>query len=72
MKTATLKRTWEIGLRLRQAGKQFSIDRVFAEFQSALLCIDQFGFCGGVIMGSFMLTSFLIQAARSVVEKGMI
>ena len=61
-----------MGRRLRQADKALSIDRVVAQFQSALICIDQFGFCGGLIMGSFMLTSFLLQTARSVVEKGMI
>ena len=72
MKIVTLKRRREIGRRLRQAGKQLSIDRVFAQFQSALLCIDQFGFCAGLIMASFMLTSFLLNAARSVAEKGMI
>ena len=72
MKIVTVKRRWQIGRRLRQVGKQFSVDRVFAQFQVALLCIDQFGFCGGLIMGSFMLTSFLLQAARSVAEKGMI
>jgi len=72
MKIVTLKRRREIGRRLRQAGKELSIERVVAQFQSALLCIDQFGFCGGLIMGSFMLTSFLLQTARAVVEKGMI
>ena len=72
MKIVTLKRRREIGRCLRQAGKELSIERVVAQFQSALLCIDQFGFCGGLIMGSFMLTSFLLQTARAVVEKGMI
>jgi hypothetical protein len=72
MKTVTVKRRWQIGRRLRQFGKQLPVDRVFAQFQIALLCIDQFGFCGGLIMGSFMLTSFLLQAARSFAEKGMI
>jgi hypothetical protein len=72
MKTVTLKRRRKIGRRLSQAAKQLSIERVVAQFHSALLCIDQFGFCGGLIMASFMVTSSLLQAARAVVEKGMI
>ena len=72
MKKVTLKRRRQIGRRLEQAGKELSVERVVAQFQSALLCIDQFGFSGGLIMGSFMLTSFLVQTARSVVEKGVI
>jgi len=72
MKKVTLKRRRQIGRRLEQAGKELSVERVVAQFQSALLCIDQFGFSGGLIMGSFMLTSFLLQTARAVVEKGMI
>ena len=72
MKKVTLKRRRQIGRRLEQAGKELSVERVVAQFQSALLCIDQFGFCAGLIMASFMLTSFLLNAARSVAEKGMI
>jgi dolichol kinase len=69
MKTATVK---QIGRRLRQAGKQLSIERVLAEFQSALLCLDQFGVYAGLIIGFFVVASFLLQAARSVAEKGVI
>ena len=58
------------GRRLRQTGKQLSIDRVWAEFQSALLCVDQFGLYAGLILGLSVVASFLFQAARSVVEKG--
>ena len=72
MKKVTLKRRRQIGRRLEQAGKELSVERVVAQFESALLCIDQFGFSGGLIMASFMLTSFLLQTARAVVEKGMI
>jgi dolichol kinase len=72
MKTVTLKRRRKIGRRLSKLGKELSVERVVAQFQSALLCIDQFGFCGGLIMASFMVTSFLVQAARAVVEKGII
>jgi hypothetical protein len=72
MKKVTLKRRWQIRRRLRQASKEVSIERVVAQFQSALHCIDQFGFSGGLIMASFMLTSSLVQAARAVVEKGII
>ena len=61
-----------MGRRLRQASKEVSIERVVAQFQSALLCIDQFGFSAGLTMGFVMLMSFLLRAARSVVEKGMI
>jgi len=69
MKTATVK---QMGRRLRQAGKQFSIERVLAEFQSALLCLDQFGIYAGLIIGLFVVASFLMHAARSVAEKGVI
>jgi hypothetical protein len=72
MKKVTLKRRWQVGRRLRQLGEQFSANHVFAQFQIAVLCSDQFGLCGGLIMGSFMLTSFLVHAARTVAEKGMI
>ena len=61
-----------MGRRLRQASKEVSIERVVAQFHSALLCIDQFGFSAGLTMGFVMLMSFLLRAARSVVEKGMI
>lgn len=57
---------------MRQAGKQLSIDRVFAQFQSALLCADQFGIYAGLIIGLSGVASFLLQAARSVSEKGVI
>jgi len=72
MKTVTVKRREQIGRRLKQAGKEVSVERVVARFHSALLCLDQFGFGGGLIMGSFMLTSFLVQTARAVVEKGTV
>ena len=57
---------------MRQAGKQLSIDRVFAQFQSALFCADQFGIYAGLIIGLSGVASFLLQAARSVSEKGVI
>jgi hypothetical protein len=69
MKIATVQ---QVGRRLRQTGKQLSIQRVFAEFQSALVCVDQFGFSAGLIIGVFVVASFLLQAARSVAEKGVI
>jgi len=69
MKTATVK---QIGRRLRQAGEQLSIDRVFAQFLGALLCAEQFGFYAGLIIGLSGVASFLLQAARSVSEKGVI
>ena len=69
MKTATVS---EIGRRLRQAGKQLSIDRLFAEFQTAVVCADQFGVYAGLIIGLSAVASFLLQAARSVAEKGVI
>ena len=72
MKKVTLKRRAQIGRRLEQAGKEVSVERVVAQFHSALLCFDQFGFGGGLIMGSFMLTSFLVQTARAVVERGTV
>ena len=72
MKTVTLERRWQIGRRLRQAGKQFSIDRVFDYVQGALVCVDQAGFCAGLMMSSLMLVSFLLHAIRSGAEKGVI
>jgi hypothetical protein len=72
MKTVTLKRRWQIGRRLRQAGKQLSIDRVFDYFQGALVCVDQAGFCAGLTMSSIMLMSFVLHAVRSGAEKGVI
>jgi hypothetical protein len=69
MKTATVS---EIGRRLRQAGKQLSIDRVVAEFHSAFLCADQFGLYAGLVVGLFVAASFLFQAARSLAAKGVI
>jgi hypothetical protein len=72
MKTVTLKKAWQIGRRLRQAGKQLSIDRVFDYFQGALLCVDQVGFSAGLTTGFLTVASFLLHAARSGAEKGVI
>ena len=72
MKKVTLKRRRQIGRRLEQAGKELSVERVVAQFQSALLCIDQFGFSAGLTMGFVMLMSFLLQGAHSGAEKGVI
>lgn len=72
MKKVILKRRRGIARLVRQASKELSVERICAQFHSAQLCVDQFGFCGGLIMGSFILTSFLIQAARAVLEKGVI
>jgi hypothetical protein len=69
MKTATVR---QIGRRLRQAGKQLSIDRVLTQFQDALLCVDQFGVYAGLIIGLSAAASFLFQAARSLAAKGVI
>jgi hypothetical protein len=67
MKKTSLKRRQKI-----RGGKEISVEGVVAHFQSALFCIDQFGFSGALIMVCFMVTSFLVQAARSVAEKGII
>jgi hypothetical protein len=72
MKTVTLKKRWQIGRRLRQAGKQLSIDRVFDYVQGALVWVDQAGLGAGLMMGSLTLVSFLLHAARSGAEKGVI
>src|SRR3954464_5832004 len=72
MKKATVPQGWPPGRRLGQAGKQLSVDRVVGHFQTALLCVDQFGFYGALILGLVGLASFLLQAARSVAEKGVI
>jgi hypothetical protein len=72
MKTVNLKRRLQGGRRLGRTGKQLSIDRVLAQFQGALLCIDQFGFCAGLTMGFLTLMSFLLHAAHSGAEKGVI
>jgi hypothetical protein len=72
MKKVTLKRRRKAGRWLSQPGKQISVEGVVAQFQSALFCIDQFGLSGALIMASFMVTSFLVQAARSVIEKAIV
>ena len=72
MKTVTLEKRWQVSRRLRQAGKHLSIDRVFDYFQGVLFYVDQVGFCAGLTMGSIMLMSFLLHAARSGAEKGVI
>jgi hypothetical protein len=69
MKTVNLKQN---GRLLRRAGKQLAIDRVLAQIQGALFCVDQFGFCAGLSMGFFSLMSFLLHAAHSGAEKGVI
>jgi hypothetical protein len=69
MNTATVK---QMGRRLKQAREQLSIDRAFAQCQSALICVDQFGFYAGLILGLSAVASFLLQAARSVAEKGVV
>jgi hypothetical protein len=72
MNKTSLKRRQKIRGLASQPGKEISVEGVVAQFQSALFCIDQFGFSGALIMVCFMVTSFLVQAARSVVEKGII
>lgn len=72
MKKISLKGRRKIRRGLGRPGKEISVEGVVAQFQSALFCIDQFGFSGALIMVCFMVTSFLVQAARSVVEKGII
>ena len=72
MKTVTLKRRWQIGRRLRQAGKQFRIDHALDYFQGVLVCVDQVGFGAGLMMGSLGLVSLLLQAVRSAAEKGVL
>jgi hypothetical protein len=69
MKTVNLKQN---GRLLRRSGKKLSIDRVLAQFRGALFCVDQFGFCAGLTMGFFTLMSFLLPAAHSGAEKGVI
>jgi hypothetical protein len=71
MKTEKIRNGLQNGRRLRRAGK-LSIDRVLAQFQGALLCIDQFGFPAGLTMGFLMLISFVLHAAHSGAEKGVI
>jgi hypothetical protein len=72
MRKKTAKRRGQIDRRPIRAGKEVSVECVVAQFHNALVCIDQFGFSGGLILGCFMVTSFLVQAARSVVEKGVL
>jgi len=72
MKAVTPKRRSQIGRRLRQAGKKFPIDRALDYFQGVLVCVDQAGLGGGLMMGSLMLVSFLLQAVRAGIEKGVI
>lgn len=72
MKTANFKSRNQNGRLLRRVGKQVSIDRAFDHFQGALLYVDQFGFCAGLIMGFLLLISSILQAAHSCAEKGVI
>jgi hypothetical protein len=72
MKTVTPKRRWQIRRRLRQAGEELSIDRVFDYFQGAIVCIDQAGLFAGLTISSLMLVSFVLNAVRSGAEKGVI
>jgi hypothetical protein len=72
MKKITLERRWQIGRRLRQAGKELSLDRVFDYVHGALVCVDQAGFSAGLMMSSLMLVSFLLHAVCSGAEKGVI
>ena len=72
MKTANFKKRVQKGRLLGQDGKQLPIDHIFDHFQGALLYVDQFGFCAGLTMGFFMLVTFLLDAAHSGAEKGVI
>jgi len=72
MKTVSFKTRLQNGRRLRPVGQQLSIDRVLAQFQAALLYADQFGYCAGLTMGLLGLMSFLLHAAHSGAEKGVI
>jgi hypothetical protein len=72
MKKVTLKRRWQIGRRLRQAGKELTIARAVDYFQAALVCFDQGGFGAGLTMGFLMLVSFVLQAVRSGAAEGVL
>jgi hypothetical protein len=72
MNKANFKGRHQNGRLLRRTGKRVSIDRVLDHFQGALLYVDQFGFCAGLTVGSLLLVSFLLQAAHSGAEKGVI
>lgn len=56
----------------RKAGHQPAIDRIFDHFQCALVIADQFGLCTGLVVGFLLLVSFVLQAAHSWAEKGVI
>jgi len=70
MKTSKSKQ--DVRQLLRGVGEQVSLHRVLDQFQGALICIDQFGFCAGLTMGFSMLISFVLHAARAGAEKGVI
>ena len=72
MKTVNSKERVQNGRLLGRGGKGLSFDRVFDHFQGALFYVDQFGFCAGLTMGLLMLISFLLHAAHSGAEKGVI
>jgi hypothetical protein len=72
MKTVTRKRRWESARCFWQAGRRLSINRVFDCIQGVIFCVDQFGFGAGLTMSLLMSTSFLLQVARSLAEKGVI
>jgi hypothetical protein len=69
MKTLNFKSRGHL---LRRVGQRVSIGRAFDQFQGALLYVDQFGFCAGLTMGFLTLISFLLHAAHSGAEKGVI
>jgi hypothetical protein len=71
MKTVNFKKR-QNGRLLRRVGKQLSIGRVFDHFPGAALCVDQFGFCARLTMGFLMSMLFLLHAAHSGAEKGVI
>ena len=58
--------------RLRRIGQQISLGRALEQFQGVLICVDQFGFCAGLVMGVFTLMAVFLHAAHSGAEKGII
>jgi len=72
MKTGNSKQTEQKGRLFRRVGQQLSIDRALGHFQGVLLCVDQFGFCAGLTTSFLTLISFLLHAAHTGAEKGVI
>ena len=71
-KRANGKETPKARQRLRRIAQQVSLSRALEHFQGVLICVDQFGFGAGLVMGVCTLVGLFLKAAHSGAEKGII